>query len=143
MIINQWVPAAHRGDAIGDSARRVRDILRAAGHQSDLFALTMDGAGVLFDDSDPLYVAALMDGILSNTALQDEIVEGQIAAVRRLQAKDFAGTLLGFVDRILSSPRAPEPEVAFDFWQQFDAAEELEALRQVRPSAYKGLPEIA
>ncbi len=31
MIINQWVPAAHRGDAIGDSARRVRDMLRAAG----------------------------------------------------------------------------------------------------------------
>ena len=29
--INQWVPAAHRGDAIGDSARRVRDMLRAAG----------------------------------------------------------------------------------------------------------------
>ena len=25
MIINQWVPAAHRGDAIGDSARRVRE----------------------------------------------------------------------------------------------------------------------
>jgi len=42
MIINQWVPAAHRGDAIGDSARRVRDMLRAAGHASDLFALTMD-----------------------------------------------------------------------------------------------------
>jgi hypothetical protein len=31
--------------------------------------------------------------------------------------------------------------VAFDFWQQFDAAEELEALRQIRPSAYKALPE--
>ena len=31
MIINQWVPAAHRGDAIGDSARRVRDLLRAHG----------------------------------------------------------------------------------------------------------------
>ena len=42
MIINQWVPAAHRGDAIGDSARRVRQILRNAGHTSDLFALTMD-----------------------------------------------------------------------------------------------------
>ena len=42
MIVNQWVPAAHRGDAIGDSARRVRDILRRAGHQSDLFALTID-----------------------------------------------------------------------------------------------------
>lgn len=42
MIINQWVPAAHRGDAIGDSARRVRDLLRDAGHESDLYALTMD-----------------------------------------------------------------------------------------------------
>jgi len=42
MIINQWVPAAHRGDAIGDSARRVRDLLRAMGHQSDLYALTID-----------------------------------------------------------------------------------------------------
>jgi glycosyltransferase involved in cell wall biosynthesis len=42
MIINQWVPAAHRGDAIGDSARRVRQMLRDAGHASDLFALTID-----------------------------------------------------------------------------------------------------
>jgi L-malate glycosyltransferase len=42
MIVNQWVPAAHRGDAIGDSARRVRDMLRQAGHQSDVFALTVD-----------------------------------------------------------------------------------------------------
>src|SRR3982750_579833 len=42
MIINQWVPAAHKGDAIGDSARRVRDLLREMGHQSELYALTVD-----------------------------------------------------------------------------------------------------
>jgi len=42
MIIHQWVPAAHRGDAIGDSARRVRGLLRSMGHDSDLFALTID-----------------------------------------------------------------------------------------------------
>ena len=42
MVINQWVPAAHRGDAVGDSARRVRDMLRRRGHRSDLFALTID-----------------------------------------------------------------------------------------------------
>ena len=42
MIVNQWVPAAHRGDAIGDSARKVREMLRSAGHESDLFALTID-----------------------------------------------------------------------------------------------------
>jgi L-malate glycosyltransferase len=44
MIINQWVPAAHRGDAIGDSARHVRDLLRGMGHASELYALTMDEA---------------------------------------------------------------------------------------------------
>ena len=42
MIVNQWVPAAHRGDAIGDSARRMRDFLRAMGHESELYALTID-----------------------------------------------------------------------------------------------------
>jgi L-malate glycosyltransferase len=42
MRINQWVPAAHKGDAIGDSARRVRDSLRARGLASDLYALTID-----------------------------------------------------------------------------------------------------
>jgi glycosyltransferase involved in cell wall biosynthesis len=42
MIVNQWVPAAHRGDAIGDSARHMRDLLRTLGHQSDLYALTID-----------------------------------------------------------------------------------------------------
>ena len=40
--MDQWVPAPHRGDAIGDSARRVRDLLRAKGHGADLFALTID-----------------------------------------------------------------------------------------------------
>lgn len=42
MIVNQWVPAAHGGDAIGDSARRVRDLLRRLGHQSEIYAFTVD-----------------------------------------------------------------------------------------------------
>jgi hypothetical protein len=82
-----------------------------------------------------------MDAVLSNTVLQDEIVAGQTAAVHRLQSKDFAGTLLRFVDRILAGPRAPAPRVAPDFWEQFDAAERLEELRLDRPSLYKALPE--
>jgi glycosyltransferase involved in cell wall biosynthesis len=51
MIINQWVPAAHKGDAIGDSARRVRQMIRGAGHQSEIFALTIDD--VLRDEVKP------------------------------------------------------------------------------------------
>ena len=35
MIVNQWVPAAHKGDAIGDSARKMRAMLRAIGMTDD------------------------------------------------------------------------------------------------------------
>ena len=101
---------------------------------------TMDGAGVLYEDRDPAHVAALMDAVVSNCALQDRIVEGQLAAVNRLRSKDFAGTLLGFVERILAAPRAGIPHVTFDFWEQFDAAAALEELRLDRPSIYKALP---
>jgi glycosyltransferase involved in cell wall biosynthesis len=103
---------------------------------------TMDGAGVLYDDKDPAYVAALIDAVVSNCRVQEAIVAGQLEAVRRLQGKDFGGTLLGFVEEILAAPRAPMPRVAFDFWRQFDAAEELEELRLYRPAIYKALPEF-
>jgi glycosyltransferase involved in cell wall biosynthesis len=55
MVVNQWVPAAHKGDAIGDSARRVRALLREMGHQSDLYAMTMDDdlRGDVIDWTDP------------------------------------------------------------------------------------------
>jgi glycosyltransferase involved in cell wall biosynthesis len=101
---------------------------------------TMDGAGVLFEDRDPIHVATLIDEIVSNAALQDRIVDGQLAAVDRLRSKDFAGTLLGFVQRMLAAPRAALPHVAFDFWGQFDAAQELEELRMYRPAIYQALP---
>ncbi len=42
MIVNHWVPAAHRGDAIGDSARRMRDMIRSRGGESDVYALSID-----------------------------------------------------------------------------------------------------
>ncbi len=40
--VDQWVPAAHRGDAIGDEAIRIRDVLRRAGMESDVFSLHVD-----------------------------------------------------------------------------------------------------
>ena len=52
MRIDQWVPALHRGDAIGDSARLMRDAFRAWGHAADVYALELDedlqGDGVPF-----------------------------------------------------------------------------------------------
>ena len=42
MIVNQWVPSAHRGDAVGDYAWRVRDLLRSWGHDSEIYALNAE-----------------------------------------------------------------------------------------------------
>src|SRR5262249_37205741 len=36
------IPAAHHGDAIGDDARAVREVLRSWGHESEIYALTID-----------------------------------------------------------------------------------------------------
>src|SRR5204862_5194390 len=101
---------------------------------------TMDGAGVLFDDKEPMHVAALIDAVVSNLSLQDAIVAAQLAAVGRLRSGDFSGTLLRLIHRMLGCPRAALPRIAFDFWQQFDAAQELEELRLYRPSLDKALP---
>jgi len=40
--VDQWVPALHRGDAIGDSARLMRDAFRRWGHPADVYALELD-----------------------------------------------------------------------------------------------------
>ncbi len=42
MVVNQWMPAAHRGDAIGDAARRYQARLRAMGHESEIYAIEID-----------------------------------------------------------------------------------------------------
>ena len=102
---------------------------------------TMDGAGVLFENRNPEHVATLMDAISSDATLRDTIVDAQLAAVDRLRAQDFAGTLLEFIRQIVVRPRAAAPHVAFDFWNQFDRAQELEELRLYRPSVYRALPE--
>ena len=42
MRVNQWVPAAHKGDGVGDSARYMRGLLRRMGHDAELYALAID-----------------------------------------------------------------------------------------------------
>lgn len=101
---------------------------------------TMDGGGVLFDTDTPSEVATLVDMVLSDSHLRERILEAQDRALERLWAKDFRGTLLGFVDRVTSSTRRPRAEVAWDFWHQFDTVERLEELQRERPAAFKALP---
>ena len=85
-------------------------------------------------------MAALIDIVVSDEHLQERIIVGQDAALDRLRARDFGGTLLGFVHQVLGAPRRPAHRVAWDFWQQFDTIERIERLRIFRPSLYKALP---
>src|SRR5688500_1465674 len=57
---------------------------------------TMDGGGVLYDTKDPFDIARLMDAILDDRRIEERVLASQDAALARLQAKNFAGTLLRF-----------------------------------------------
>jgi glycosyltransferase involved in cell wall biosynthesis len=101
---------------------------------------TMDGAGVLFEEKDPVLVASLINAIVTDSAMRESIVDAQDASLTRHKTRDFDRILLGHLDRMLASPRKPMPDVTIDFWRQFEEAERLEELRQYRPAAYKALP---
>jgi glycosyltransferase involved in cell wall biosynthesis len=101
---------------------------------------TMDGGGVLYDKKDPFEVARVMAAILDDADLEDGVIATQDAALERLLARDFGGTLLRFVDQIRATAPRPAPEVPYDFWGMFDQAERLEELRQFRPAVYRALP---
>jgi len=100
----------------------------------------MDGAGVLYTSKDPLHVAALINAVVDDREMADRIVEGQDAALDRLQARDFAGTLQQHINAVLAAPRREHPPVAFDFWDQVERAEEYDELKQHGPAAFQALP---
>jgi glycosyltransferase involved in cell wall biosynthesis len=101
---------------------------------------TMDGGGVLYTDKDPMHMAALINAVVDDRAVTERIIDGQFAALDRLEAKDFAGTLTRHIDSVLASPRREHPPVAFDFWDQVARAEEFDELKQYRPAAFQALP---
>jgi len=101
---------------------------------------TMDGGGVLFTDKDPLHVAAVIDALVGDANLREQVLASQDAALGRLLGRDFAGTLLQFVERALAAPRAAHA-VTFDFWDQYRAYERLKELQQYRPAVFRALPD--
>ena len=101
---------------------------------------TMDGAGVLYEDRDPRHVAALVDAVVDDGGLAEAILASQGAALERLRARDFAGTLLRYVERALAAPRHARARVAPDFPDQFRRYEKLKELQQYRPAIFRALP---
>ena len=104
---------------------------------------TMDGGGVLYDTTDPFHIARLMETVLDDLRLHEAVLASQDAALERLRARDFGGTLLRFVERLLAARPRPAPDVPSDFWPQFEQFDRFEELRQFRPALFKGLPKRA
>jgi hypothetical protein len=103
---------------------------------------TMDGGGVLYETKNPAHVASLMQAILDDEELVERILASQDAALERLAGQDFDGTLLRFVEQAIAAPAGQAPRVSFDFWDQFELQEQLEEVRQYRPSALRALPKF-
>jgi glycosyltransferase involved in cell wall biosynthesis len=74
--IDQWVPALHRGDAIGDSARLMRDAFRAWGYTADVYALDLDddlaGDGRSFEEWSP---GSADDAVILHYALPSPLTQ--------------------------------------------------------------------
>ena len=102
---------------------------------------TMDGGGVLYETRDPFEIARLMEAVLDDPRIERAVIESQDAALERLRAKDFDGTLLRAIEPLLAAGPVPQPEVAFDFWSQFDQVERLDELRLFRPAVFRALPD--
>lgn len=111
-----------------------------AAYEAAAVPATMNGGGVLFRTQNPLEIAALVHAMASDPAREASILAAQDAALARLRAQDFRSAVLGMVDRVFALPRPPMPRVDPDFWRQFRLAEELEAIRESRPSAFQELP---
>jgi glycosyltransferase involved in cell wall biosynthesis len=101
---------------------------------------TMDGGGILYDTKDPAHIARLLEAVLDDERIENAVLASQDAALERLLAKDFAGTLLRHVAQAQAGPERQAPEVAYDFWHQFDQFDRFEEFRQFRPALYRGLP---
>jgi L-malate glycosyltransferase len=80
MRIDQWVPALHWGDAIGDAARLMRDAFRRWGHQAEIYALEIDAA--LEDEGRPFSefrAGALSDVVILHYALVSPLTHALMA----------------------------------------------------------------
>jgi glycosyltransferase involved in cell wall biosynthesis len=100
---------------------------------------TLDGGGVLYDTTDSDEVAAVLHRLLTDERWLAGVLSAQDAALDRLVAQDFSGTLLGCVDQVLASPRRPMPPVPAAA-RDFAAIAELHEVRETRPLAYHRLP---
>ncbi len=102
---------------------------------------TMDGAGVLYTNKDPMHVAALINAVVDDPEMRERIIDGQYAALDRLEARDFAGTLLRSHGSACWRRRAASTRR----WHstsgiRSSAPKKYDEIKQYRPAAFQALP---
>jgi len=112
--VDQWLPAAHRGDAIGDEAMRIRDVLRRSGMTSDVFALDIDedaqGDALPFPDKPESDVTLLHFAIPSPlTAALAEAPGKKIVIYHNITPAEF---FRGYDDELVRISTAGRAELA-------------------------------
>jgi glycosyltransferase involved in cell wall biosynthesis len=90
---------------------------------------TMDGAGVLYERKDPVEVATLIDRVVTNDAFRDAVLASERAALSRLQGRDLASALLGYVRQVLGTPRRPSYDDVMSRARQMRPFEDLRTYR--------------
>ena len=111
-----------------------------AAYDAAAVGATMNGGGVLYRTQDPIEIAGLVHAIATDHAREDAILSAQDAALSRLLSRDFRAAVLAVIDRVFALPATPMPPIDPDFWRQFRLAEELDEIRETRPSAFQELP---
>ena len=86
-------------------------------------------------------IAALMDAVLERPATRRRVVAAQDAALDRLRAPRLRRHAAAVRRRGAAAAPAPAPDVALDFWAQFEQASELEEL--VTSTGRRSLPRAA
>ena len=104
---------------------------------------TMDGGGVLVRHQGS---ATRSRGSWTPSStirrIEEAVLASQDAALERLHGAGLRRNAAALRRRDAQRrPPRPAPEVAWDFWLQFDQFERLEELRQFRPALYRALPQ--
>ena len=101
---------------------------------------TMDGGGVLVRHQGSARMSrALMDAVARRPDVEEAVVQSQDAALSTARSTRTSTRRCCVTSNdTLRLRRGAAPEVAWDFWPQFEQFQRFEELRQFRPALFRG-----
>ena len=101
---------------------------------------TMDGAGILYTNKDPMHVAALINAVVDDRDAGRSHRRRPVRGAGAPRGEGLCRHPAGARRQRVGVAARAHPPVAFDFWDQVDAAEEFDEIKAYRPAAFLALP---